>query len=530
MKKYMYKHKGYLMLSLFCSLLAAVLAVRVQFLKGDVLDLALSKNFDQTMAKAFVLVLFILMEIGFYYLYDHMRGRFAVVSIRELREDFFGSLLKKRYPDYLKVNQAEYLAKYTNEMEIIENQYFSTIPMFAEILIKIIMVSGSLFILDYRIAFITLLLLTTPLYVPKLVEKHLQRAQMDYVESFEKHLNLVNDWLKGFELIKNFSVEDKVLKKFAFSNELTMGKNLKKRQMANLTRSISSILSYMSHFIILTFAAYLVLRGEFTAGKFFISIGMIDQLSYPIISLSYFLQDLVSVGPVNARMIKFMESSKEDQVEPSIDLEGFGEITFQDVSFGYGEEELLQNLNMTFKKNKRYLLQGPSGSGKTTSMNLLLDYDKPSEGHIFVDGYEVHEIKHLNKLFTVMRQDAVLFQESLRTNLSLYQEIDDEKLIEVLEQVGLKKFASKDKLDMQIEEDGNNLSGGEKRRITLARSLLREAPLMILDEPLANLDAENASSIEDLLLSIQDRTMIVISHQFSPSKRSDFQEIYSFSR
>lgn len=225
-----------------------------------------------------------------------------------------------------------------------------------------------------------------------------------------------------------------------------------------------------------------------------------------------------------------MESSKEDQVEPGIDLEGFGEITFQDVSFGYGEEELLQNLNMTFKKNKRYLLQGPSGSGKTTSMNLLLDYDKPSEGHIFVDGYEVHEIKHLNKLFIVMRQDAVLFQESLRTNLSLYQEIHDEKLIEVLEQVGLKKFASKDKLDMQIEEDGNNLSGGEKRRITLARSLLREAPLMILDEPLANLDAENASSIEDLLLSIQDRTMIVISHQFSPSKRSGFQEIYSFSR
>ena len=196
MKKYIYKHKGYLLLSLFCSLLAAILAVRVQFLKGDVLDLALSKNFDQTMAKAVVLVLFILMEFGFYYLYDHMRGRFAVASIRELRGDFFGSLLKKRYPDYLKVNQAEYLAKYTNEMEIIENQYFSTIPMFAEILIKIIMVSGSLFILDYRIAFITLLLLTTPLYVPKLVEKHLQRAQMDYVESFEKHLNLVNDWLK----------------------------------------------------------------------------------------------------------------------------------------------------------------------------------------------------------------------------------------------------------------------------------------------------------------------------------------------
>ena len=185
---------------------------------------------------------------------------------------------------------------------------------------------------------------------------------------------------------------------------------------------------------------------------------------------------------------------------------------------------------MTFKKNKRYLLQGPSGSGKTTSMNLLLDYEKPLEGHVLVDGYEVHEINHLNKLFTVMRQDAVLFQESLRTNLSLYQEIDDEKLFEVLEQVGLKKFASKDKLEMQIEEDGNNLSGGEKRRITLARSLLRETPLMILDEPLANLDQESAASIEDLLLSIQDRTLIVISHQFSSSKLSGFHDIYHFAR
>lgn len=123
----------------------------------------------------------------------------------------------------------------------------------------------------------------------------------------------------------------------------------------------------------------------------------------------------------------------------------------------------------------------------------------------------------------------MLFEDTLRNNITMYKDIPDDKLIDTLWKVGLSTYANLQKLDMLINEGANNLSGGEKRRVTLARSLLRETPILILDEPLANLDGENAKAIETLLLSITDRTVIIISHQFSQEKLIEFDEIIDFS-
>lgn len=163
-------------------------------------------------------------------------------------------------------------------------------------------------------------------------------------------------------------------------------------------------------------------------------------------------------------------------------------------------------------------------------MNLLLNYYGINRGKILLDGYSVAQVENLNKLITIMRQDPMFFQDTLRNNLTMYWEISDDKLIQILKDVGLEKLADKEKLDFLIEEDGVNLSGGEKRRVALARVLLRKTPVLILDEPLANLDQESAASIENLLLSINDRIVIIISHRFSSSKSARFKNIYRFDK
>ena len=226
-------------------------------------------------------------------------------------------------------------------------------------------------------------------------------------------------------------MEANIKQNFIQSNNATMMKNLRKRQMGYLTRSISALLSYFSHFVILVFAAYLVLKGDFSAGGFFIAVGMIDQLSYPIISLSYFIQDLVSVRPVNQSVLKFI-NEKTIQHGRRIDVpkEDFREVYFNDVSFGYENHEcIINNLNMRFVRDKQYLLKGKSGSGKTTSVNLILNYYMPSSGSVEMNNIPVSEIKNLNQMITVMRQDAVLFEETLRNNLTMYQEFSDENLL-----------------------------------------------------------------------------------------------------
>ena len=204
-------------------------------------------------------------------------------------------------------------------------------------------------------------------------------------------------------------------------------------------------------------------------------------------------------------------------------------INYRNVTFGYIEEEpILRDFCFTAKKNKRYLIKGPSGCGKTTAVNLLLRYYDISDGNIEIDGVPLSDYSNTYDCMTVVRQEAVLFHDTLRNNLTMYQDIDDNRLIEMLNGLGLKKFATKAALDEEIIENGANLSGGEKKRICLARALLRDTDVLILDEPLANLDDNTARKIEDLLLTIKEKLLIVVSHQFTEEKLGLFDDVINF--
>ena len=174
------------------------------------------------------------------------------------------------------------------------------------------------------------------------------------------------------------------------------------------------------------------------------------------------------------------------------------------------------------------MLKGPSGCGKTTAINLLLKYYDADSGEIFVDGVPLSNFDNTYDCMTVVRQEAVLFHDSLRNNLTLYQDIDDDKLFHVLHAVELDKFANRNALSSTITENGTNLSGGEKKRICLASALLRNADVLILDEPLANLDDVTASKIEDFLLSIHGKILLVVSHQFTQQKVQCFDGVIDF--
>ncbi len=187
---------------------------------------------------------------------------------------------------------------------------------------------------------------------------------------------------------------------------------------------------------------------------------------------------------------------------------------------------MLDGFDLTVRKGGRYLLKGPSGCGKTTAVNLLLRYYEPDGGEITVDGVPLREAGDPYARATVVRQEAVLFRGTLRDNLTMYRDdVPDGRLLEALRGVGLERFARPDALEAVVEEGGANLSGGEKKRVCLARALLRDTELLILDEPLANLDEGTAGRIEDLLLSIRDRTLLVVSHQFSPGKLTGFDRV-----
>ena len=156
-------------------------------------------------------------------------------------------------------------------------------------------------------------------------------------------------------------------------------------------------------------------------------------------------------------------------------------------------------------------------------------YYDVNSGEIYIDDNRIDTFNSTYGFMTVVRQEATLFNDTLRNNLTMYQNVTDADILSALNSVGLEKFASTDMLNSVVSEDGSNFSGGEKKRICLARALLRHTDILILDEPLANLDTETAERIEELLLSIKDKTLIIVSHQFSQEKISAFDAVLDFS-
>lgn len=526
MKDYFRKNVGHFARLVLFVAIATVFAVQVQFLKGDVLDDALSMDAAKAFTAGASLLLAIFGEIGFYFLYDLAKGRLVANAMRDLRADYMRSLLLRPFHIFAEKTEGEYIAQFSKELDSIEQEYFTTWPCLIAVLIKIFIVGGSLLFLDVQMAFLTFFLLTMPLYVPKLIEKKLQQAQRDYLDKFESQVKKLNDWLKGFELIKSFKIEGPITRLFDEANARLCEADWQKRKINDISRSLSAILSYLSHFFILAFAAFLVSKGRFSAGKFFVAIGMIDQLSYPIISISSFIQSLVAVKPVNEKVEKFLAFEHREEKKVSLLPEKFEKLVLDGLSYGYDERLLFRSLDWCFGKNKKYLIQGQSGSGKTTVINLMLNYLIPEKGEILINETPIGKVGNLFSLVTIMRQEAVLFSDSLRNNLTMYRGMPDEELLRVLSSVGLTKFAEPSGLDQMIQADGSNLSGGEKKRITLARSLLNDTPILILDEPLANLDDGKVGQIENIIAEIHDRTVIVISHQFSEKKRSIFEKVY----
>ena len=523
MKNYILKHKKELIKLILFIILASISAVFIQFFRGYVLDSAINKSRD-IIYYGITMFLLIVLEILFTYLFFTASNKLTSVYIEDLRSDIFRSILSKNYKDFYANDKGNYISKLINEVTLIDEKFFSNLCTFLQVSIKALLVLISIFLLNWKLSIIAIFLMTLPLYIPKLIQNKIKNLNSKYVNSINGLTSLLNDYLSGYEIIHNYSLTQIFIKKFIDKNYNTQYDFYKMRKISSLSRTLSMILSYFSFFIVVIFSTYLVFKGEFTAGEFFAAIGLVDQLSWPIISISINIQNFIAAKPVINSILPYINTINANTKNSNTDK--ISNIVFDNVCFSYNEKQLIKNFNAEFKENKKYLIKGESGSGKTTLINLLLGFEKLDSGNIFING-KVCETEDILGKISIVRQETFLFNDTIRNNISLHEDIEDENILKILNTVNLTKFSSVEDLDTIIENSGINLSGGEKRRIILARALIRKKDVLILDEPLANLDKNNAHLIEDLILKINDVTLIVISHTFSEEKLKEFDEIYS---
>jgi len=237
--------------------------------------------------------------------------------------------------------------------------------------------------------------------------------------------------------------------------------------------------------------------------------------------------------------IKLIERLSDEIEKTEVKPEGtvLGEfkrdIVFRNLNFAYAEDRtVLENINLRFEKGKSYAIVGGSGSGKSTLLKLLLGYDTDYEGDLLIDGIPIKEI-NLESLYdhmSIIQQEVFLFDSSIKNNITMFRSFDEAKVENAIEQAGLSSLIEEKGEDYSCGEGGRNLSGGEKQRVSIARCLVRETPILLMDEATAALDNNIAQMVESKILSINNLTRIIVTHRLNEGIMRKYDSIFVMNR
>lgn len=529
MFRIMRKQLGLLLLSVLICLVSQWADMKTQILKGQVLDRAIAGELFSQAGRLFpLLALFMFLSVTLAYFYARARVCIAQRCLRSLRGDFFRSYLQRNFRQYKDMSEDRLIAVYSQQLSTIEMDFLVTLGLLIETVLTVLFAIATLFSLHPQMALGFTLLLSIPLFVPSLFEKRINQASEARVKALTTFTASLTNVFKAFELVKNFQIENRIRARFDEDNESFRQSDMhfEKRKAEGI--GVSFLVAQASYMGTAAIAAYFVFKGSLTAGGFLSVVSISAACIAPLSWIARYFQSLIASRA--ARRVVLAEIALADPVELSVDRSKLTEkpcaIQCDNITFAYrADKAIIQDLSFSLEPGEHCLIQGPSGSGKSTLIDLLLSYYAPAGGEIRIAGRSDLSSTERSCLVSVSRQEAQLFSDSLRNNLTLYDEsINDTEICHVLEQLGLGKWANPQGLALQLEAAGENLSGGEKKRLSLARALLRNTPVLILDEPLANIDPESVEQIEGFIENIEGPTLLVISHQGSESFLQSFTQ------
>lgn len=466
---------------------------------------------------------FIMTSISQYYakaLRQEIQGKINRLPLRYFDSNLYGDILSRLTNDVDTVSQA-----LSNSLSSLVHAIFLltgvVIAMFIKQWILALVVIASLPILAL------LLMLDLKLAAPQ----------------FRKRQNLISEIsaqaeenYSGQLVIKCFEAEEKTVKKFDADNLKLSNALYTSETLGGFMGPISNFVSYLAYAAVALVAGLLIVDGSYgvslgTITAFFV---YVDQFQSPLSQISQALNNLQSGLAANARIIEFMSEKEDDQEvgkKEYFDVDGKevvqGEVSFEHVFFGYDESRtIINDFSAEVKPGYKVALVGPTGAGKTTMVNLLMRFYEINSGDIKIDGVSIKDLskKEIHEIFGMVLQDTWIFEGTLRENL-VYNTpgVTDEQLNEVIKECHLRHYVKTlpGGLDYYIN-DPASISSGEKQLITIARAMLRNAPLLILDEATSNVDTRTEERIQEAMDRLTaGRTTFVIAHRLSTIKNAN---------
>lgn len=529
MKKYMLgNNKHWFVLTIIFKTLQTIAALGVAIILSVLIDTINQKNIDLLYQMLLLSVGYAIMVGVITWISMRIEATFRKNALLNIKKDLISGVLNQNIVEFQKENSAKYISLFNNNLTVVEENYIKNIVSIIGSITMIILAVIMLLALNWIVAIVAILFSIIPAIIPQLFGKKLGKSQQNIALSTSKYNGNIKDIFNGFDVIKSYAIGERVKYEHDLYAEKMESEKKKNAFLMSDLYGVTNFASISVQFIIILFAGYLATKGYITLGNIIAITQLSGQAITPAFELSSKFGLLKSVENINNEILGIIKvPQKKELLDKNIHLEE--KISIKNLSFSYDEREILKNINIDLLKNKKYAIVGSSGCGKSTLLKLLLHYYEDYLGDIYIDknSYRNTTAEEVNKLCSFLQQSVFLFDDTIKNNITLFEDIDIEKLNEVIQKAGLDQMIKSlpNGIETEVGECGNLLSGGERQRIAIARSLLKGSDVLILDEATSALDNETATYIENTVLQMKNITSIVITHRLSESSLNLYDEI-----
>jgi len=477
----------------------------------------------------FAALLFFLRNLAAYasqWVMAHVRCDF----LYRLRNRLYDKMISLPLGYFTKQSRGDSITRAVNDTQEVEYTVLTSIQKFLTDPVALICYLAFLFYIDYQLSLWAVLLMPASFLIIGFLSHQLKRSSKTYRERLGVLLSHVEETLSGLRVIYGFNALERAYRKFCKLNDEFHTNQKKVYRQSYLANPLSEFLGVTSVMVVLVIGGTLVLssRSSLTAELFITYIALFTQIITPVSNLSSAFADYRRGEAAMDRIQEFL--AIEDAVEDVADAQPVNRfeevIRFDDVSFAYADTDVLRHVNVTIPKGKVVAFVGPSGAGKSTLADLLMRFYDVTNGTLLLDGVPVtrYKVSDYRRLFALVSQDVMLFHDTIFNNITLGCEATMEEVEAAAKAANIYDFivSLPDGFNHVVGDRGVALSGGQRQRVSIARAVLRKAPVLVLDEATSAMDTESERLVQESVEALSRQcTVVVIAHRLSTIQHAD---------
>jgi len=477
-----------------------------------------------------LVLIFVLKGIS-YFGQNYLMGSVGQSFIRDLRDRLYEKIILKPLAFFNKNTTGDLISRFTIDLNTLNEAVTISITGPLRDIPQIIFLFGVMFIRSWQLTVVTFFLLPPAAYLIQKFGSQNKKVTTKRLNKYGELTALLTETIKGIRVVKAFSMENYESERFAKENNRLYKFFLSSILISSYSYPVLELTGGICAAIILPFGGYLISHGDITAGDFVSFILAFFMLNEPIKKLNGLSLKIQEGSAAAQRIFNVLGDELKIEEDPNADEMPTiqQEIRIQIGKFAYGDQPVLNNLDLTLKAGTATALVGASGSGKSTLANLIPRfYDIPREhGSIKIDGKDLRDVTliSLRKQIAIVTQEVVLFNDTIANNIT-YGDIscDRARIKNAAKAAYADNFIEEleNGYDQEIGESGIRLSGGQRQRISISRALIKDAPILILDEATSALDTESEKEVQAAIENLmKDRTSLVIAHRLSTIQYAD---------